>query len=225
MVIEESISKAKEFLINQRCENGLWKDFDIRNYGILVDWITAYTGLALIKANTPKTQLKQTADELVRRQNVINFGWSCDERVVPDTDTTAFAIMFLSHFDFKKNIENAKKFIKNQQLSDGSFRTYQADLIAPYISDLTSEGWSGGIAEVTATASQALKGDKTAIEYLKKSVREDGAWNNYWYTKEIYSTAHCILALKDDNSANEIVEKAQNWLLVSSNLQCTKNGK
>lgn len=212
----QAIEKAQDFLIKSRDSDNLWRDFDIRNYGILVDWITAYTGFALAESGMTLDDLRSSAKELVIRQNSELGGWSCDERVVPDTDTTAFAIMFLSRFGYENEISDAREFLKKQQMPNGSFRTYQPDLIAPFIPGLTSEGWSCGIPEVTATASRALNGDEKGISYLKRSAFPEGGWREYWYNKDIYVNAHGILALEDTSFAEKIVRDTQEKLIRSN---------
>src|SRR3989344_4152373 len=213
--IKQSITNAQKFLIENKDRDNLWRDFDIRNYGILEDWITAYTGLALAGSGVSKSFLRPIAETLANRQNQEVGGWSCDERVVPDTDTTAFAILFLSEFGYDDKIKRAQNFIRKQQMPNGSFRTYQPDLIAPFIPGLTSEGWSGGIPEVTATASRALGGDKKGISYLEKSALPNGGWREYWYNKDIYVNVQGILTLKDTSSAERIVNDTKDKLLRS----------
>lgn len=102
-----------------------------------------------------------------------------------------------------------------QQMPDGSFRTYQPDLIAPFIPGLTSEGWSGGIPEVTATASRALGGDKRGRSYLERSALPNGGWREYWYNKDIYVNAQGIFALEGIFSATKIVNDTRDKLLLS----------
>jgi len=211
----ESIIKAQNFLMVNRDFDNLWRDFDIRNYGILEDWVTAYAGLALTESGTSKSDLRSSAKALVARRNRELGGWSCDERVVPDTDSTAFAILFLSEFGYSDEIEIARDFVRRQQMPDGGFRTYQPDLIAPFIPGLTSEGWSAGIPEVTSTASRALGEDKKGISYLEKSVMPDGGWREYWYNKDIYVNAHGILALQNTPSVQKIVSDTRDKLLRS----------
>lgn len=210
--LEEAIKKAREFVFSNRDDSGLWKDFETRTHGESIDWVSSYIGLCLLNSGIPKSDLELTANSISKRQNEEHGGWGYNEKIVPDADSTAFSILFLSHFDYDLN--RAKDFLLAHQKSDGSFGTYIPELIKQYYripTEMSIDGWCSGIPDVTATALQALGEGKEAVEYIKKHQADEGFWRAYWYNNDIYSTVHGIRAIKGNGSGNEI-EKAQDWL-------------
>jgi len=216
--LEEAIKKARKFIFANRDSSGLWRDFESRTHGESVDWVSSYVGLCLLESGIPASDLELTANSILKRQNEEYYGWGYNEKIVPDADSTAFSILFLSHFGY--DLERAKDFLLAHQKSYGSFGTYIPELIDRYcsqsswakrIGNNSFEGWCSGIPDVTATALQALGNDKEAVEYMKTHQANGGFWRAYWYNNDIYSTVHGIMAIKGHDSVNEI-EKAQDWL-------------
>lgn len=215
--VKQAIGKAKKFLMEYRDEDYLWRDFDIRNYGVSVDWISAYIGLSLKQARSPKTYLQESAKALLARQHLKFNGWGFDEKVVPDADSTSFAILFLSKCGYESNLSSAKNFLLQHQTEEGSFRTYLPNLIKPFLKEgITEEGWCSGVIDVTATALQVLRRNVPASQYLIKNMKKEGSWCSYWYTNDIYATTQSILSLEKTESAKEQVKTAKYWLLTQN---------
>lgn len=212
--IHESLKNAERFLLHCVGPDALWRDIYIRNYTILVDWITAYTGLALLQAGTRREALQPVAMALATRQHSEPSGWACDDVVVPDVDTTAYVVMFLTAFGFEQHVAKGRAFIRTQQLPDGSFRTYDKMYIAPFvIGGGACDGWCAGTPEITATAVRAICGNQRAIQYLSQCARDDGSWRSYWFNNDIYSTTQVILSLEEIPASRSVVEAARKWLL------------
>ena len=208
--VDIAINQAQEFILLKRDDAGLWRDFYTSHHQESVDWISAYIGVYLLESGVEQSQLKETANSLSMNQSEYG-GWGYNKRVVPDADSTAYAIMFLSEFDF--DLETAKSFLLKHQNQDGSFSTYLPKLIRKYrrLTHLISvKGWCSGIPEVTATVLQARGKNDKAVEYLKNSQQEDGSWRTYWGTDDIYATAQAVLTL--DSNLNSEKGRAQEWL-------------
>lgn len=210
--LEEAIKKAREFIFTNRDSSGLWRDFETRTHGESIDWASSYVGLCLLESGIPVSDLEVTANSIFNRQNKEHGGWGYNEKIVPDADSTAFSILFLSHFDY--DLTKAKDFLLQHQKDDGSFATYIPILIRQYYrisTEMSVDGWCSGIPDVTATALQALGNDKKAVEYMKRNQTTEGFWKAYWYNNYIYSTVHGIIAIKGHDSGPAI-KKAQEWL-------------
>jgi len=212
--LDKAIKKAHEFLFSRRDNNGLWRDFYIRNYGESVDWISSYTGLSLLNSGISISVLKLTANSLFERQNNRYPGWGFDRPAPPDADSTAFAVMFLSHFqDYREEIDKSKMFLLKHQRENGSVQTYLPEIVKPYVSyDVSVEGWCSGIPGVTATFLQALGENQKAVRYMLTSQTQEGYWKSYWYTNDTYSTSHAIFALRDYEECRKQVLLAQEWV-------------
>ncbi len=210
--IDKAIENAKEFIFSNKDDEDLWRDFKIRNYGESVDWVSSYVGFLLLQSGVPSSKLESTARLIVERRNDEYAGWGFDEKVVPDADSTAFTVLFLSYFQYREEINKSRSFLLRHQKPDGSFGTYIPELIKPYIAeDTTPEGWCSGIPDITATVLRALGNNRKAIEYMKRSQQQEGFWRSYWYNDDIYSTTQAILALKSYD-CKEQTDKAQKWL-------------
>lgn len=210
--LEGAIREAAHFILSHKDKEGLWRDFKSRTHGESIDWVTCYVALSLLNSGIPYSKLQMTAISISKRQNK-NGGWGYNERIVPDADSTAFAIMFLSKFGYEEQVSQAKKFLLRHQNEDGGFSTYLPDLIREYrriSEDMPVNGWCGGINDVTATSLQALEEDDKALDYLIKNQQKDGSWRAYWWTSDIYSTAQAVFAIRD--YSKEEGRKAQRWL-------------
>jgi|SRR3989344_377942 len=208
-----AVEKAKYFLLSGRDSFGLWNDFKSQTHGESIDWVSSYIGLSLLQSGISISELELTAQSISERQNRGYGGWGYNQKIVPDADSTAFAILFLSNFRY--NLDQAKDFLLKHQKSNGSFGTFLPELIRQYYRippEMSVEGWCSGIPDITAIALQVLKDGDNIFKYLKKAQDEKGFWRTYWYNNNIYSTVHVIKAIKKYDSGLE-VKKAQDWLV------------
>ncbi|MBA4320745.1 MAG: hypothetical protein C0412_20330 [Flavobacterium sp.] len=205
---QKSILLATDFLFSHQNRQGMWEDFRTDTHENSVDWVTAYVGNILVESGVDKNKLSQTALFLSRRQHK-NGGFSYNRQTtVPDSDSTSFAILFLSHFGYNKQIKKAIDFLLMHQKNKGGFVTFLPELIKKdtAYSKFDVSGWCGEIPEVTALAIQALKKInkhnvnskiQKAIQYLLKTQLPDGRWHSYWWNSDIYATSKVASVISD----------------------------
>lgn len=209
--IERAIKQAKEFLLKNRQDNGAWKDFKTNTHGESIDWITSYVGLSMIESGVEKAHLEKTAKFIFDRQNSQYKGWGYNKKIGPDADSTAFAILFLSYFNF--DLQNAKDFLLQHQNRDGSFSTYLSELahthrrIPP---EMSVKGWCSGNVDVTTSAMRALNNNRDSISYLLNQQTHEGNLISYWYNDDIHSTTFFIQSVPQNKTQQ--IEKAREWL-------------
>lgn len=212
----EAISKAREFIISQKDNKGLWRDFNSRNHGNGLDWVSSYVGLALLHSGTTLSDLEQTANSISKRQNEYG-GWGYNnETSGPDADSTAFSILFLSGLGYEKEVERAKEFLLQHQRDNGGFGTYIEELVRQDYKgrispDMSVDGWCCAIPEITAMALQVIPDNERAVQYMKQSQDTEGFWRSYWYNSDIYATSQGIISLQRHGAEKEM-KKAQEWL-------------
>jgi len=220
--IEESINRAINFIFLSQKSDGSWKDFKSHTRGESIYWVSSYVGLSLLQAGIPKSKLELTAKSILNRQSHEYGGWGYHEKVIPDADSTANVILFLSNFGYKEEINNrAVDFLLKHKKSSGGFSTFlkSDNLENEYKNYGSIDGWCQDISDVTAISILALKQlnlrekIQDSIKYLIKSQETDGRWKAYWWNDDIYATAYVIEALKDENKATNSIIKAQKWLL------------
>lgn len=213
MQVNDTINKSIEFILSNRQEDGMWLNFLTRTHGESADWVSSYVGLSLLDSGVERSELIKTAESILKRQRE-NGGFSYNHKIVPDADSTAFAILFLSHFGYQQEVEKAKDFLVTHQKQDGSFSTYRPELIREYYrigEDISVDGWCSGSPDVTASALRAMPNNERALRYTLESQQEDGSWRAYWWNDDIYSTSELLLAIKDTDLKDNKT-KAQKWL-------------
>lgn len=94
-------------------------------------------------------------------------------------------------------------------------------LLQPFVAKIYS-GWCSPEPYVTAVAAHFLiTVDKRqhservvrALDYIESEQTRHGYWNSYWCNSQTFVTAACIRSLSVDNSKEEAVQKAMNWIL------------
>lgn len=217
--IDDKIQKAFEFVLSNRNDDGMWYNFLTRNHGESADWVSSFIGLNLLDSGIEQKELKATAQSILKRQRN-NGGFSYNHKIVPDADSTAFAIRFLSHFGYETEIDMAKNFLKEHQHINGGFRTYQEQSIRKYeriLSEMSVEGWCSPTPDITASALLANLNNEFAIQFLLNTQQENGSWRSYWWTSDVYATTHSLEALSKLGYNNQ-VEKANEWLAQDNNV-------
>lgn len=212
--LDSSIDAATNFVLSLRNPEGMWCNFLTRTHGESADWVSSYVGMCLLESGVAKKELSKTAKSISKRQRN-NGGFSYNEKIVPDADSTAFASIMLSEFGYDNAVKKAKDFILKHQNADGGFSTYLEGLIRTYfrIPQGTSvRGWCCSTPDVTASVLLALGKNKKATEYLKNNQLENGSWRAYWWNNNTYSTTHSLSSLSQHGAKNA-VNKAQDWLI------------
>ncbi|MBI2548369.1 terpene cyclase/mutase family protein [Candidatus Woesearchaeota archaeon] len=218
--IDDAIARATAFVLDSRHpENGMWYNFLTRHHGESADWVSSFVGLNMLRAGTPRDELLRTAQSVLKRQRE-GGGFSYNHKIVPDADSTAFAVRFLSYFGFEDELVNARSFLAAHQHTDGSFATYREEAIRQYTRiplEMSVAGWCAGTTDVTASALLALPTNIRAVCYLLNSQLPDGSWRAYWWTSDVYTTKHAAEALRPFGFEKE-VGAAQRWLADDANV-------
>lgn len=216
--INTAIEEATTFIFNNQNDDGMWYNFLTRHHGESADWVSSYVGLNLLKSGIDQDLLTKTAKSVLERQRE-NGGFSYNHKIVPDADSTAFAIRFLSHFGYQKELDDARAFLAKHQ-HEGGFRTYQEQAIRNYARiplEMSVAGWCTPTPDVTASVLLTGMQDKSAEQFLLKSQQEDGQWHSYWWTSDVYATSHSLEALSRLGYKDEVT-KGQEWLAQEANV-------
>ncbi|MBU1020397.1 MAG: terpene cyclase/mutase family protein [Firmicutes bacterium] len=217
----KSIDKATKFVFDNRKKDGLWYDFSSKHHGESSYWISSFVGLNLLDLDPWNIRIKDTAKELVKYQEK-DGGFSYSNLASSDSDSTAFAIRFLSEFGYEQEVYKAKKFLDKHQNSDSGFGTYLEEKVRKdYDSRIPKEesldGWISSTADITTSALLANPDNKKAVKFLLDSQQEDGRWRSYWWNNDIYATVHAIEVLSKLGYKSQ-VKKAGDWLSKEENI-------
>lgn len=219
VAFKTSLERAITFVLENRDSEGMWRNFLSRTHGESTDWVTSFSGLNLLSSEIPRDKLENTAKAVLKRQRE-NGGFSYNHKIVPDADSTSFAIMFLNYFGYIDELINSKKFLDSHQNSDGGFGTYREENIRQYYripSGMSVAGWCSSTPDVTASALLVNPFNNKAINYLVNTQNQDGFWRSYWWNSDVYATAHSIATLPVE-IYGERVFKAQDWLADEGNI-------
>jgi squalene cyclase len=207
--ISRALLSADNYIASKQREDGLWEDFQT-SAGHSTDWVTAYVAHAISCGDHLRENIEQALKALLRRQRP-NGGWSYNENVPTDCDSTAWALLALSSRPFcRPSVRHrAQRYITlHQDLSKGGFCTYSAqDGIERYIGAQNSRltrGWRSPHACVTSAVIQALlEGGESpagrilrpAVNYLLGLKGPSGLWQSYWWVGHSYATYHTLKGL------------------------------
>lgn len=217
--LDLTIENATDFVLASRNSDSMWYNFLTRYHGESADWVSSFVALNLLESDVDKDVLSSTVDSILERQRE-NGGFSYNHKIVPDADSTAFAILLLSQFDYEQEVSKAKEFLSSHQQPDGSFSTYSEDAIRNYFritSDMSVEGWCSGTSDITLSALRVFPNNKSAIDYLVKNQDVQGFWRSYWWSSDVYSTAYGAMTLNNIGLESE-AENARQWLADSENI-------
>ena len=186
----------------------------------------------------PLQVLDVMGDWATQRPQVRPGGWAFQyaNAYYPDLDDTAVVVMamnraeqLLSGKQFTQAIERGREWIVGLQSRDGGWAAFDADntyhylnnipfadhgaLLDPPTEDVTARCVSM-LAQLgeTANSSGVLA---SAIEYLRRSQRDDGSWYGRWGINYIYGTWSVLCSLNAAGFAarSPEIRKAVNWLL------------
>jgi squalene cyclase len=207
--LEKAIMAATNFIKEKYSADGLWHDF-YTLAGTSSDWVTGFISYAIAHSNRPNGQVMRALKTLLFRQRP-NGGWSYNETVPTDCDSTAWVLMALSTAPTWRPsaIQRAIQYIKyHQHDQSGGFSTYSIrDGIDRFmgVSDRhLISGWVTVHPCVTGVVIQSLLAHgettqnelvKAAVEYLLQERNASGIWRSYWWKGYAYSTYHALRAL------------------------------
>jgi len=207
--LEGGVTAATNYILNKRSDNGLWCDFHTLA-GSSADWVSGFVIYALARVDDVEQTILDVLKRLLRRQRP-NGGWSYNEIVPTDCDSTAWVLLsFLTAPSWKpSSIARAVRYVKRHQIeASGGFATYSSsDNIESFIGvddrDLTT-GWRDAHPCVTGVVLQSLLAHgeqieshcvQSAAKYLLERREPAGVWQSYWWKGFGYSTYHSMRAL------------------------------
>lgn len=181
----EVIEEAKAYLLSQ-IVGGLCLEFSQLRHGPSIAWTTACVGSTLAEFSA----VPQKMIEVLLSLQWDNGGWSYNQKVMPDADSTLRVLQFLNKIGFKdKTItEKAEKFVTAHQQSDGGISTYLPDSVKDM--GYPEGGWTAPHPCVTALAVNILTNRyarEKASQYMAlRLVRGDARaywWKTPWYVR------------------------------------------
>ena len=217
-----SVKKALSFMEISQNKSGLWSDF-LTLAGESTFWVSGYTGYALcLSDDGPSLGFLEKAARMIINHQREDGGWGYGLGVPTDADSTSWCLLFLSKLGLVDGIERGGRFLLEHQNPDGGFRTYASPVSVGHYMGLNDsisfEGWQTSQLCVTGVAARALidsgtsEGVAAALNFIRESQREEGYWNPYWWNDSLYSTVHCMWALKAYDGNENVLGKACDWI-------------
>jgi squalene-hopene/tetraprenyl-beta-curcumene cyclase len=182
----------------------------------------------------PKQILDVRGDWVARRSDLRPGGWAFQyaNPHYPDVDDTAVVVMAMDRAqgsggnDFRTSIGAAREWIVGMQSRNGAWGAFDADNEYHYLNNIPFADHGALLdpptEDVTARCVSMLaqigerKGEAVAraIDYLRRTQREDGSWYGRWGMNYIYGTWSVLCALNAvglDHAAPEVARGAA-WL-------------
>ncbi len=212
MVIEESVKKVVEFLLNSRLKSGWWCDFNTLA-GTSDEWVTGYVGTAMASCQMPEAKevLEKAWSRLIKRRPW-SVAWGYNKKVPADTDTTAWVLHFAEKAGMEKNrhVRRAYKFLYTAMDAAGGIPTYPDSrairLFTRLNRNISFKGWCSPHPDVTVTVANLhhFKNCQRMIGYIRSSQNENGNWPCYWWCDTEYATLLAVRALRMFSAAEDI---------------------
>jgi len=190
--VKQALDQAAKYLLNIQSSEGSWTDYNLP-VGHAVEWVTAYTGLALAAYGKQTSDFKiktaaQEAANYLTEKRAYPQGWGYNAQTGADADSSGFAIRLLRTLE--KPISSADEtYLLSYWKPTGGFCTYHQD-----------DHWGAIHPCVTAAAALSLSPEKleelrpALSEYLNRVAPENGEWPTYWWYNHLYSTyQHLVL--------------------------------
>jgi squalene cyclase len=229
--LNEAIALASTFLCRGRSDDQLWQDFHTLA-GASLDWVTGFVSYALAASDQMQESVQLALNRLLFRQRP-SGGWSYNEIVPSDCDSTAWVLLAISTAQSWRPsaVLRAVRYVKShQEHVTGGFSTYSIhDGIDRFIG-VPDPGWTYGWRSaqpcVTAAAVQALLLHRepsessviqAACDYLLKEQEDSGEWRSYWWKGFAYPTYQALRALAMARRLNNEMGEAITFLLSCQN--------
>jgi len=222
-----AIDRGKRFLLAKQGRDGLWRDF-LTPAGEASQWPTGFIAAALQFAGADASGLERAADTLVANQHV-DGGWSYNEKVPTDADSTACVLLFLAAMGHHAGPcgRAASCLVTHQHREDGGIATYsEPGPIRRFMGVgrwMRFDGWCSPHTEVTALAGRALAmvaptncspAVDAAWRYVRSRQRDDGSWGSYWWTSPHYTSLQAV-ELARSLGHHDVVSRAADWAMRS----------
>ncbi|MRS03109.1 hypothetical protein EG832_07790, partial [bacterium] len=187
----QAVSRAVSFIIDSQSPAGSWLDFNLP-VGPSDAWVTAYTGLTLshlpdhLITEGVRNSLKR-AREWLRASMHSDFGWGYNAFTESDSDSTAYALLFLKEAGISVP-DSSYKFLKSFQKENGGFATY--------LKEDTNNSWGISHGDVTPVVLEALLGNNDTEQsildaahlFLLAQQDTSGPWHSFWWRSDLYCT-------------------------------------
>lgn len=217
--IGEGIARGIDFLMEERTQDGLWRDFatDCQSSD---EWVSGYIGAHLLELDHPAVRAAaQSAWEILRERRGAGKGWGYHRQVQPDADSTAWVLILAQRLgcDDDPVVRANRDFLRVHLDENGAAVTYSKQYLEqtdqPFPRTEAHAQWHGQHDDVTA--SSALAGLDEALENLIQTQSPDGSWKAFWFESDAYSTGLACEALVRSSkpSAEQAAAKAARWAL------------
>lgn len=214
--LDEVIDRALDFLLRDRTQEGLWRDFDFGNLAS-DEWVSGYIGAQLLEVDDPAAHdAAAAAWSILRDRRAPEPGWGYHRKAPPDADSTAWALILAQRLgrDDDPRVRANREFLARHLDATGAAVTYSASLLAeigrPLPATSAHGPWHGRHGEVTASA--ALAGLDAAVANLLATQAADGSWPAFWIGSDAYSTGLACEALRcRAPDADAARHAAANW--------------
>lgn len=182
-LVDAAVARGLRFLEHAQRADGSFRDFNLLP-GASKDWITAH--VAFVLENVPAAdRIRSHAASFLASRGRVDGGWSYNDRVGVDCDSTAQAILVLrrANLDVPAFVVD---WLVGCQLDDGSFPTYRADAAS-------CRGWSAGHGDVTLIVWEALRRMAVGGDAIRRAnawldrISVDGVVPAYWWSHDAYS--------------------------------------
>lgn len=212
-IIECALRRGREFLLMQR-EGDEWKEHFGRRHGLSNSWASAYIARLLQDMDPSGVSSSGVTDcrQLLLKQQHKDGGWSYNETVPADADTTTNVLLLLKdQWCCKSAYDRGVAFLLAHQCADGGVATFSSGNVVRMGYESGSEGWASSHPCVTALAAQVLQGNhlERAKHYLRAQKRADGLWPSYWWTSDLYASLEAIRVLGFGQDTVEAIKNVE----------------
>lgn len=202
--LDHAIAAATRFLLAGQAADGAFYDWELPP-GPSGAWSTAYVAARLrqvpftLDAGTALA-LRGAADWLLGHR-CADGGWSYNDQVGSDADSTAHALLLL-HQVAAPLPADALVHLRRFQANNGGFSTYLADDGLQY--------WGAPHVDVSAVCAQvfAAVSDNETLARIRHFIASErtpeGLWESYWWNTPLYATRHSLAALGSSLTASEL---------------------
>jgi squalene cyclase len=229
--LDEAIALASSFLCRGRSDDQLWRDFHTLA-GASLDWVTGFVSYACAASDQVQESVQSALNRLLFRQRP-SGGWSYNEIVPSDCDSTAWVLLAISTAQSWRPsaVMRGVRYLKaHQEQSTGGFSTYSIHDGIDRFTGVPDPGWTAGWLSahpcVTGAAVQALllhreppesSAIQAACDYLLKEQEASGLWRSYWWKGTAYPTYQALRALAMSRRLKNEMDKAVSSLLSRQN--------
>lgn len=208
----EAIHAAVHFLMQQRQQNGWWREFTTP-LGASEEWVSAFVGCALLMTNHPEARM--ASDDVLRillLQQRENGGWGYNAFTAADADATLWVLRLMEALEYNGDSrDRALAFVKHHVTEQGvqTFSKLTPMLFGSQSALADPSGWQSAHDCVTANALPFV--DLSCKQRFVARQQDDGAWTPYWWWTPALTTALAAEALHADSCHAESVQRAVAW--------------